>query len=172
MKKVNLSLILVALCLCVFNSVIFSQVYGIKDNVFSIPLESGIGVEYNVNFLISNETIEAINSNEAFKHWDSVTFSNPKNANFIEVNKNHTHFETFLFSTLNMASFNATYDLKNPSSYTIIENSQGIIYVKENKINFSFPFKAQNGYGTMIFMKAYYTLEYVNGENKSTHFVN
>jgi hypothetical protein len=38
--------------------------------------------------------------------------------------------------------------------------------------NISFPFKAQNGYGNMIFMKAYYSMKFVNGKTETTHFVN
>jgi hypothetical protein len=105
-----------------------------------------------------------IQSNDCFKNWDSTTFNNPKNADYIEKHKSHPHYETFLFSNINMASIYAQMDLKNYQSYLPIEGSEGMIYIIDGKINISFPFKAQNGYGNMIFMKAYYSMKFVNGK--------
>jgi predicted GIY-YIG superfamily endonuclease len=91
---------------------------------------------------------------------------------YIEKYKSHPHYETFLFSNINMASIYAQMDLKNYQSYLPIEGSEGMIYIIDGKINISFPFKAQNGYGNMIFMKAYYSMKFVNGKTETTHFVN
>jgi hypothetical protein len=71
-----------------------------------------------------------------------------------------------------MASLYAQMDLKNSQSYLPIEGAEGMIYTMDGKVNISFPFKAQNGYGNMIFMKAYYSLKFVNGKTETFHFVN
>jgi hypothetical protein len=170
MKKLNV--ILTTLIFCVLTSLSYSQDYQIKDGYFITTLKSGVGEIINVKLSISTETINLIQSNECFQYWDSVTFNNPKNADFIEKHKNHPHYETFLFSNINMASLYAQMDLKNSQSYLPIEGAEGMIYIMDGKVNISFPFKAQNGYGNMIFMKAYYSLKFVNGKTETFHFVN
>jgi hypothetical protein len=156
----------------VITTLSYSQDYQIKDGYFITTIKSGVGENINVKLSISAETIELIQSNDCFKAWDSITFNNPKNADYIEKHKNHAHFETFIFSNLNILSFYAKMELKNYESYLPIEGSEGMIYVSDGKINISFPFKAQNGYGNMIFMKAYYTMKFVNGKTETSHFIN
>ena len=167
MKRSNL-----ILAFCLITSLSYSQDYQIKDDYFTTTLKSGVGEIINVKFSISAETINLIKSHEAFKDWDSTTFSNPKNAGYIEKNKNHEHYETFLYSNINMTSIYAQMDLKNSQSYLPIEGSEGMIYIIDDKINISFPFKAQNGYGNMIFMKAYYSMSFLNGKTEISHFIN
>ena len=167
----NLNLILSTLIFCVFTSLSYSQDYGLKDGYFTTKIKSGVGQDVVVKFAISNENIELIKNHPSYKNWDSITFTNPKNADFIELHKSHTHLETYLYSTIGMASIWAKLDLKNMQSFTPILNSEGFIYCKEDKINFSFPFQAQNGYGNMIFMKAYYSVKFENGKSVETHFV-
>lgn len=169
MKKLNL--IFVGLIMCIFVQPVFSQDYGFKDGYFFTSIPNGVGQEISVKFTLSNENIELIKNHPSYKNWDSITFTNPKNADFIERHKNHTHLETYLFSTIGMASIWAKLDLKNMKSFTPIENSKGLIYCKENKINISFPFQAQNGYGNMIFMEAYYSVKFENGKNVESHFI-
>ncbi len=169
MKKVNS--ILVALFMSVLFNPVFSQNYGLKDGYFTTTIKSGVGQEVVVKFAISNESIELIKNNASYKNWDSITFTNPKNADFVALHKNRTHLETYLYSTIGMASIWAKLDLKNMQSFTPILNSEGFIYCKDDKINFSFPFQAQNGYGNMIFMKAYYSVKFENGKNVESHFV-
>jgi hypothetical protein len=162
----------ITLLFCVITSLSYSQEYQIKEGYFTTTLKSGVGEMINVKLSLSDETINLIKSNESFKYWDSTTFSNPENAGYIEKNKNHPHYETFLNSNVNMSSIYAQMDLKNSQSYLPIEGSEGMIYIKDGKINISFPFKAQNGYGNMIFMKAYYSISFLNGKTETTHFVN
>jgi len=168
----NLKLILTTFIFCVLTSLSYSQDYQIKDGYLITTLKSGVGEMINVKLSINAETINLIQSNDCFKNWDSTTFNNPKNADYIEKHKSHPHYETFLFSNINMASIYAQMDLKNYQSYLPIEGSEGMIYIIDGKINISFPFKAQNGYGNMIFMKAYYSMKFVNGKTEITHFVN
>ena len=160
----NLKLILTTFIFCVLTSLSYSQDYQIKDGYLITTLKSGVGEMINVKLSINAETINLIQSNDCFKNWDSTTFNNPKNADYIEKHKSHPHYETFLFSNINMASIYAQMDLKNYQSYLPIEGSEGMIYIIDGKINISFPFKAQNGYGNMIFMKAYYSMKFVNGK--------
>jgi hypothetical protein len=169
MKKLNF--IFFTLLMCVFIRPIFSQDYGLKDGYFTTKIKSGVGQEIVVKFAISNENLELIKNHQSFKTWDSITFNNPKNADFIAQHKSHPHVETYLYSTIGMASIWAKLDLKNMQSFTPILNSEGLIYCKEDKINISFPFQAQNGYGNMIFMKAYYSVKFENGKNVETHFI-
>ena len=169
MKKLNL--ILVGLMMCIFVQPVFSQDYGLKDGYFTTTIKSGVGQDVVVKFTISNENIELIKNHPSFKNWDSITFNNPKNSDFVQLHKSHSHLETYLYSTIGMASIWARLDLKNSQSFTPILNSEGFIYCKEDKINFSFPFQAQNGYGNMIFMKAYYSVKFENGKSVDTHFV-
>jgi hypothetical protein len=168
----NLNLTLATILFCLLTSLSYSQDYQIKDGYFITTLKSGVGEMINVKLSINAETINLIQSNDCFKNWDSTTFNNPKNADYIEKHKSHPHYETFLFSNINMASIYAQMDLKNYQSYLPIEGSEGMIYIIDGKINISFPFKAQNGYGNMIFMKAYYSMKFVNGKTETTHFVN
>ena len=168
----NLKLILTTFIFCVLTSLSYSQDYQIKDGYLITTLKSGVGEMINVKLSINAETINLIQSNDCFKNWDSTTFNNPKNADYIEKHKSHPHYETFLFSNINMTSLYAQMDLKNSQSYLPIEGAEGMIYIIDGKINISFPFKAQNGYGNMIFMKAYYSMKFVNGKTETTHFVN
>jgi len=169
MKKLNL--ILVGLMMCVFVQTLFSQDYGLKDGYFTTTIKSGVGQDVILKFVISDENIELVKNHESFKNWDSLTFNNPKNADYIEFHKNRSHLETYLFSKISMASFWIKYDLKNKQSFTPIQNSEGFIYCDENKINISFPFQAQNGYGNMIVMKGYFSIQFENGKDVETHFV-
>jgi hypothetical protein len=167
----NLKLILTTLSFCVLTSLSYSQDYQIKDGYFTTTLKSGVGEIINVKFLISDETINLIQSNDCFKNWDSTNLSNPKNANYIEKHKSHPRYETFIFSNITMTSICAQMELKNRDSYLPIEGAEGMIYIRDNKIHISFPFKAQNEYGNMIFMKVYYDMELVNGKIEKIHFV-
>lgn len=168
----NLNLTLTTFIFSVLTSLSYSQDYQIKDGYFTTTLKSGVGEMINVKFLISDETINKIQSHDCFKNWDSTNLNNPKNKEFIEKHKSHPRYETFIFSNITMTSIYAQMDLKNMDSYLPIEGSEGMIYITDDKINISLPFKAQNGYGNMIFMKAYYSMKFVNGKKETTHFVN
>ena len=143
----------------------------IKDGFFYTKLESGVGEEILVKMSLSSDFLDKITTTEVFKKWKDETFSNPKNAGFIEKWKNQTDIETYLMSAVGMASFYAKWELKNRDSYTPV-NGKGFIYVNDkNEVNISFPIKGQNGYGNMIFATAYYSEKMKDGEVKNSHFV-
>lgn len=167
----NLNLKLTTLIFCVLTSLSYSQDYQLKDGYFNTTVKSGVGEMINIKFYISTETIDLIQSHDCFKDWDSTTFNDPKNEGYIEKHKSHSHFETFLFSNVYMTGFYAKMDLKNSQSFLPIENSEGNIFIADGKINISFPFKAQNGYGNMIFMTAYSSMKFVNGKTEKTHSI-
>jgi hypothetical protein len=157
-----------------FSTVTYGQIKDntIVDNFFYTTLKSGVGEEVQLKFKFGANAIDSIKNSELFKIWESSTFSNPKNEKFITLHKGMDHLNIFLMSECEMASFYAKFELKNQSSYTLLPNSEGFIYFNDkSKMVITFPFKSQNGYGNLIFSKAFYTSFIENGEAKNTHFV-
>jgi len=144
----------------------------IKDNVFYTNLNSGVEASIPVKFKISSDFQNKILDNTIYKLWEKETYSNPKNAGYIEKWKNQSHLETYLMGITKMASECAKIDLKNGTSFSPIKDSEGFINSdEEGSIKVTFPFKAQNGYGNMIFAKAYYIESVKNGKTEIDHFV-
>ncbi len=151
-----------------FVTMSYSQ--SLKNSVFYTTFQSGVGEKIPMEFSIDSSDVIKIQESEVFKNWDSVTFSNPQNAGYIEKWKSLSHIEMFLMSKTSMSSFYAKFQLKNSNSYTPI-NGISMIYCKDGKITIVFPMKAQNGYGNYIMSKAFYTVEFVNGKEKEFYFI-
>ena len=140
----------------------------ITNNIFNTTLKSGIGEEIKLGFKISFDDIEKIQKTQVYKNWDSTTFNNPKNKDYVEKWKHLTHIETFLMSNTTMASFWVQIKCKNSNSYSPISGEGGFIYVNDkNEIVISFPMKAQNDYGNFIISKGYYRIKWNDDTSKS-----
>ena len=165
--------------LLVFSMVLVSFVsYGqvkknyVKDDFFYTTFESGVGETTPVKFKLGSDFLEKLPKSEIYLLWEKDTYSNPENSGYVEKNKDKTHIETYLMSCTSMASFYAKLGLKNGSSYTPIANGEGFIYVNDKgEVNFSFPFKGQNGYGNMLIATAYYTEKIKNGKIDTWHAI-
>lgn len=169
MKKVLLVLTLV-LGTLVSNGQETNQNY-IKDNVFYTIFKSGAGEEIPVKFSFGDDFLNKITETEVYKLWETETFNNPANSGYIERNKDKTHIELYLMGSTYMASFYSKMGLKNTNSYTPI-NGEGFIYINDKgEVNFSFPFKGQNGYGNFIISKGYYTEFVKDGKKKNRNFI-
>lgn len=168
----NLKGIMIALIMCLISLIHYGQgkTHYLKDDIFYTTFESGVGEKIKMEFNIDSNDIVKIQETELFKNWVNATFSNTENAEYIERWKSISHIEIFLMRTTSMASFYAQFELKNRNSYTPI-NGTSYIYCKDGEITVMFPMKAQNGYGNFIISKAFYTIEFVDGEEKEFNFV-
>lgn len=170
MKTIQLMMMTLMMCLITMVSFGQEKTNYLKDGIFHTTFESGIGEKIKMDFVIDSVNLVKIQETEIFKNWDSTTFSNPKNAVYIETCKSLSHVEMFLMGKTTMASFYAKFQLKNTNSYTPI-NGNPIIFCSSGKITIVFPMKAQNGYGNFILSKAFYSLEWVDGKEKSFNFI-
>jgi hypothetical protein len=144
----------------------------IKDNYFYTNIKSGIEENIPVKFKLGLDFQNKILENTIYKLWENETFSNPNNAGYIEKWKNQTHLETYLMGIADMAAFYAKLELKNGGSFTPLKDAEGFIYSNdEGSINLTFPFKAQNGYGNMIFSKGYYIESLKDGKKETKHLI-
>jgi len=154
------------------SSILFGQDTLTQDGKFNTEFETGFGVKVPMTFNVSGINLEKIKSSPEFKVWEEQTFSNPKNADYIEKNKNKTHIEMFLMSELTMSSFFTKFKLKNGNSYTPINGTSSLVYVpKDGGINITFNFQAQNGYGNMIYSTSITTVKLVDGKIDYETFV-
>ena len=139
----------------------------IKDGFFYTTFESGVGEKIPVKFSLGNDFLTKITQTEVYKIWESGTFTDPT-----KKWGNQTHIETYLTRSTWSSSFYTKLGLKNEDSFSPILNSKGFIYVNDkNEVCFSFPFKAQNGYGNMIFSEAYYIETTKDGKKDVRHFI-
>lgn len=164
---------LFTLLLTLFTFVSFAQKDNyIKENLFYTNFTSGVGEKIQVKFKFGSDFQTKVIENEIFKKWEVSTYTDSSNAGYVEKWKNQTHLETYLMGLTGMASFYAKLELKNGGSYSPIKDSEGFIYINDKgSINVSFPFKAQNGLGNMIFAKAYYIESLIDGKEETKHFI-
>jgi len=161
MKKVVLVLTLVFASFVSFSQ---QKEDSIKNDVFYTSFKSGAGEKIPVNFAFPKDFLEKLQKSEVYLLWKERVLSNPKNVDTPTV-------ELYLKICTWTASFYAKLGLKNSTSYTPIANSEGFIYINDKgEVNFSFPYKAQNGYGNMIISKAFYTEKIKDGKIVNTHF--
>ena len=169
MKKVSMVLLFALVTIVSFGQV--KEDY-VKDGFFYTTFKSGVGETTPIKFKFGNDFLEKLQKSEVYLLWEKETFSNPENASYIERNKDKTHIETYLMSGTGMASFYAKLGLKNGTSYTPISNSEGFVYINDKgEVNFSFPFKGQNGYGNMLIATAYYSEKIKNGKRDRWHAI-
>jgi hypothetical protein len=162
----NLKVVLMFMCLVTMVSV--SQ--NLKNGVFYTNLLSGVGEKVPMEFTIDSVDIINIQETELYKNWETKTFYNPENAEYLEKWKSLTHIELFLMSTTTMASIKSQFNLKNSTSYIPINGMSSITF-KDGKITVTFPMKGQNGYGNYIVSKAFYIIEWVDGKEKVLNFI-
>jgi len=167
------NLMLGALLLLSITTSVYSQDYSLKDNVFTVSIQSGVGVKIKVNFNIDQKTVDTLMKYPDFINWDTSMYNNPvKNADYIASHKNHSHFENYLNGLTLMASIWAQLDLKNGRSYTPILDSYGTIRMtKEGELSITHSFQAQNGYGNAVTLTGFYFIKWVDGKEESRHFV-
>lgn len=167
------NLIMITLTIC-FIKVSYGQdtIHYYKDGFFYTNIKSGIGEDVPVKFTLTINDIEKIKSTINYQFWDSTTFSNPANQEYIERWKSKTHIEMFLMSEVNTASILTQMKLKNSTSYEPISQGQGLIYVNDkNQVSISFPFKAQNDIGNMKISKVLFLLKWENGKEVESNFI-
>jgi hypothetical protein len=167
------NLLLIALLLFTITTSVYSQDYVLKDNVFTVSLQSGVGVKIKVNFNIDQKTVDTLMKYPAFINWDTSTYNNPvKNADYIEKHKSYSHFENYLNTLTVMAGIWAQIDLKSYKSYTPILDSYGTIRMtKKGEISVTHSFQAQNGYGYPVTLTGFYFIKWVDGKEVERHFV-
>ncbi len=143
----------------------------LKENMFYTTFESGVGEKVSVKFKLASSP-EKIAQTEVYKLWEAETFNGPNKVAYTEINKVVSSIEIYLMQATQMASFFTKLGLKSSTSYTPISNSEGFIYVNDKgEVNFSFPFKGQNDYGSMIFAKGYYTEKIKKGKLDTWHAI-
>jgi hypothetical protein len=140
---------------------------------FYTTLENGVGVEQKMRFSLSKNDYEKIKSSDLFKKWKEITWSNPKNAGYIEHHKGWDEVIMYLNGLITSSKFTLKYiKLKNGNSLEFINDSKGTIYLSDNNgIRISYPFKAQNGYGNSIVGKTIHSVDMKEGEEKSETYV-
>jgi len=143
-----------------------------QDGKFKTEFQTGFGVKVPMTFNISETDLIKIKNSSEFKVWEEQTFSNPKNADYIEKNKNKTHIEMFLMGQITMSSFFTKFKLKNGDSYTPINGTSSLVYVpKDGGINITFKLQAQNGYGNMVYSTSTTIVKLVDGKIDYETFV-
>jgi len=158
----------ITLMMCFISLISFGQ--NLKNGIFYTTFQTGVGEEVPMKFHIDSADIVKIKKTKLYKDWDSTTFSDPENAEFIKKYKKLTHFEIFLMCETDVASYYARFELKNYNSYTPINGTSNIKCESEG-ITIVFPMKAQNDYGNFIISKAYYTVSWVDGKQKDSIFI-
>jgi hypothetical protein len=162
---------LLVLIITVISVSVFSQ-NKIENNSFKTEFSTGIGEKILMSFALDSVTMDKITKTPSYIYWDSVTFSNPNNAGYIEKNKNKTHMEMFLSSNTGMGSIEVKYSLKIPNSYTPLQSTNNKIYVAEDQsVVVRYDIKAQNAYGNMIFSTAAYYISFVNGKSATKVYI-
>jgi hypothetical protein len=137
----------------------------IENGIFKTDMRNGLGEKIPMNFVLDSLTIEKINKHPSYLDWDNTVFSNPKNAEYIEKNKNKTHLEMFLMGKTAIGSHQVEYSLKIPNSYTPLQSENNRIYVSEGgEIVIRYAIKAQNSYGNFLYQTAVCYVKWNKGE--------
>lgn len=137
----------------------------IEGSYFHTNFTDGVGEAIPFKFRFENQFLDKLENSELFKLWVDQTYSNPENKIFIENNKDRSKVEVFLNSKTGMASILTKMKLKNTTSYTILQDAEGFIEIEEDgDLYIEFPFKGQNGFGNLIFLKSTLTEKVVDGK--------
>lgn len=137
----------------------------IDGNYFYTSFTDGVGQVIPFKFKFEDQFLGKLENCEIFNLWVDQTYSNPENKNFIEKNKDKSKVELFLISETGMASILTKMKLKNTTSYTILQDTEGFIEIEEDgDLYIEFPFKGQNGFGNLIFLKSTLTEKIDNGK--------
>jgi hypothetical protein len=146
---------MMTLMMCLVTVVSFGQKdYDLKDNVYYITFESGIGEKIPMEFSIDSFSIAEIQKTKIFKS---------RGLNSYDV-------VLFLGRVTSNASSCAENKLKNRSSYTPI-NGRCYIYCINGSVLIGFHLKGQNGYGNFIIKKLSYHLSWVDDKEREYCFL-
>lgn len=146
MKKIILTLVI-----SVSSLVLKAQekYYSYTDGTFTITIENGLDIKKQVSFSLSEKDIEKIKETENFK-----------------INKEDDVIK-YVWSNTISAVYRAKYQLTHINSFDFIDDNKGMIYVTDDgKLNISYKFKAQNGFGNYIYSTCYYTAYAKRGKEK------
>lgn len=141
MKNLFYLLILI----CTVNSAYSQKLAG---NIYTTTVKNGAGQKSELRFQISEETLQKFKLSKEYSSCKSDTGYIRKQLDPITKDT----IAICLMSRVNMATLMVRFELKNEASMQFIPDSEGIIYFTDDIICISFPFKAQNGYGNMVFM--------------------
>jgi hypothetical protein len=146
----------------------------IDNGYYKTNLKSGLGNDVAMSFSIDSITMEKIMQHPSYLNWDSTTFNNPENAEYIEKNKDKTHLEMFLMGKVLLGSIYVEMGLKYPKSYSPIASSTNRIYISStnNDIVISYAMQAQNAYGNMLYNTAMIYVRWLNGKTETKAYVN
>lgn len=136
MKKMFLSAVLLIATACTKK----------HDGLLTLEIKNGAGVLKEVNFEISESTIEEIEK--------------------LNINKTEKIDQVIRYSLAYANGYLDVY-LNNPSSYDFIDDSIGNIYVLGDTIKITYNFTAQNGFGNKIISKAYIDVYNKNGQKET-----
>ena len=116
------------------------------DGLLTLEIKNGADVLKEVNFEISESTIEEI---------EKLNIDNKEKIDQV--------------ISYSLAYANGYLDvyLNNPSSYDFIDDSTGNIYVLGDTIKITYNFTAQNGFGNKIISKAYVDVYNKNGQKET-----
>jgi hypothetical protein len=146
----------------------------IENGYYKTNLETGLGNDVAMSFSIDSITMEKIMQHPSYLNWDSTTFNNPENAEYIEKNKDKTHLEMFLMGKVLLGAIYVEMGLKYPKSYSPIASSTNRIYISStnNDIVISYAMQAQNAYGNMLYNTAMIYVRWVDGKTETKAYVN
>lgn len=164
MKKFSL-----LLCVILLSVSSFGQQTKIENNELKLNLKNGAGVEVPVTFSISKETIPIIKDSKLYKKYEIDLKTNPENEKFLKESEGIPYIDLFIKGKIISANFMNKYKFKNPTSYSVVPNSKGMIYLSEDKnfLTISFSVQAQNGYGNQIMSDLYYKINLTNGTTET-----
>lgn len=130
----------------------FSDVpYSYNDNIFITTHRNGTRSERKIKFAFRQENYDVIKESIALKEWEEQTFSNPKNAGFIERYKEWDKVILYVDRWISNTAACQMYKLNNSNSFDFVADSEGSIYVNsDGEMIITFFFSAQNGYGNTI----------------------
>jgi len=172
MKK--FSLLLCAILLSVSS---FGQRTKIENNELKLNLDNGARVEVPITFSISEETIAIIKESKlyikeskVYKEHEIDLKTNAEFEKFLKENEGIPFVDVFIKRKIIWANSTNKYKFKNPTSYSVVPNSKGMIYLSEDKnfLTILFSVQAQNGYGNQIISDLHYEINLTNGTTETT----
>ena len=153
------------LCAFLLSFSSFGQITKIENNELKLNLKSGARVEVPTTFSISKETIAIIKESKLYKKYEISLKNNPENEDFLKESEGIPYVDLFIYGKIVIANLMVKYKFKNPTSYSVVPNSKGMIYFskKKNSLTISFSAQAQNGYGNQIMSDIYYLINLDTG---------
>lgn len=165
MKKTILSLLMIFSSIFCFSQ---SKPY-LKESNLYLTIENGVGVEIPVRFqYFEDRVLNIIKEKDYFKKW-LINYDKNTSSTLKEEWKDVEPICIFLTEVIRKSSRQTMLQLKNMSSYNLIENSKGTIIpsMNDNTMMLNFPFKGENGYGISKTSEVMVSITF--NENKDTY---